>query len=181
MSPLELDTYKSHIRTTKIRSQIAENFVVHETEGYHDTLNYLKRLHSLVVRKYQGRDIYVYPSNQVESISFDSMQQMAKELYPSHRFHLDMVTVRTLATKSQSLTYRDIYLKQLTRIRGVSAMKAIQIAEKYPTIRSLFEAYNQCMGEEYKKNMLASLPSFGNQLSAKIYKFFCLSSSYEGQ
>jgi crossover junction endonuclease MUS81 len=46
-----------------------------------------------------------------------------------------------MCNKSESMTLRDVYLKMLMCIRGVTGEKAVEIQKNWPTPRALAEAY----------------------------------------
>uniref|UniRef100_T1J8L5 Crossover junction endonuclease MUS81 n=1 Tax=Strigamia maritima TaxID=126957 RepID=T1J8L5_STRMM len=55
------------------------------------------------------------------------------------------------------LTIRDVFVKQLLQLNGVSIDKALAIIEKYSTPSSLIEAYKQCDSEKEKENLISNL------------------------
>ena len=49
-----------------------------------------------------------------------------------------------MCDKSESMTLRDVYLKMLMCIRGVTGEKAVEIQKIWPTPRALAEAFERC-------------------------------------
>jgi crossover junction endonuclease MUS81 len=80
-----------------------------------------------------------------------------------------------LVSKSASLTLRDVFLKMLMCVRGMSLEKAVEIQKVYPTPVEFIEAYEKCVSDDEKKDMLMKRfagnigrKKIGKALSAKV-------------
>lgn len=77
----------------------------------------------------------------------------------------------------QHLKVKDLFVKQLLQLKGVSVDKALGIVEKYPTPISLISAYRDNLGVKGEK-LLATVPygkqrkNIGPALSKTIYQLY---------
>ncbi|EPZ36724.1 Restriction endonuclease type II-like domain-containing protein [Rozella allomycis CSF55] len=166
------------IQSSIISSQIVESFIVKRTKSLDDTIDYFSILTNKINKFYNGKDIYVYPHHLFGK--FESLAEMNKrstKIYPNiERFHYPYEAYMESLSKSKNLTIKEQFLKMLKRIRGISGDKAMDIVYKYPTLKSLMDAYESCLSEEEKKNLFTNFPNrarrFGPQLSTKLYHLF---------
>jgi crossover junction endonuclease MUS81 len=71
---------------------------------------------------------------------------------PGTDYHITYEAFATLASKSESLMLRDIFLKMLMCTRGVTGEKALEIQKRWRTPKAFMEAYERCgEGEEGKR------------------------------
>lgn len=63
------------------------------------------------------------------------------------------------------MTLRDLFLKMLMCVRGISLEKAIEIQKAYPTPIELVEAYERCVDEDEAKEMVMKI--FSNAVGRK--------------
>lgn len=81
------------------------------------------------------------------------------------------------ASKNKHLRVKDLFVKQLLQLKGLSVDKALAIVEKYPTPRSLILAYRNNPGVEGEK-LLATIPygklrkNIGAVISRTIYQLY---------
>ncbi len=90
---------------------------------------------------------------------------------------VDFDTFQTALAKSGMLTVRDIYIRMLMTIKGVTIDKAMCIQSVWPTPKLLIDDYRRLAHEESRKAMISD--RLGNsitrkkvtrQLSEKIYE-----------
>jgi len=76
-------------------------------------------------------------------------------------YHVTYSAFSSMASKSDAMTLRDMFIKMLMTTRGVTGEKAIEIQERWPTPRALIDAFASCgdgvnpaEGAKRKKNMV---------------------------
>lgn len=79
-------------------------------------------------------DIYAIPGSELQKTTWREMRAEA-EREDNRRYHIPFAAFNELNSKSRNLMLRDVYVKQLLCIRGVSVEKAAAIAGKYPTFK----------------------------------------------
>jgi len=70
-------------------------------------------------------------------------------------FHVSYRTFAALASKSEMLTLRDVFLKMLMCIRGVTGERAVSVQRRWGTPRGLVEALEGCGGVEKRRRLVA--------------------------
>jgi crossover junction endonuclease MUS81 len=75
-----------------------------------------------------------------------------KEKQPTMNLNITYPAFAFLASKSETLTLRDIYLKMLMCTKGVTGEKALEIQRRWKTPQDFIKAFDACgSGEEGKK------------------------------
>ena len=98
-----------------------------------------------------------------------------KKRYGKH--HLITYSIYSgLNSKTDTLTLKDLYLRMLMTIRGVSAEKASSLMKIYPTPNQLLQAY-KFMSEEEAKGLAKEMTKdnigrrrWGQSLSEKLWE-----------
>ncbi|ANB15640.1 Mus81p [Sugiyamaella lignohabitans] len=179
--------YRNHVLTAMSQSMVVDNFMLRRTNGPDETVKYLTSVTRQLEEMYNTRPLVViYPH--VET--FRSSVSKAREQYQSGQVdpeHLDVASIVEIGidydsfnislSKTGMFTIREVFLKMLMTIRGVSWDKAVAIQKVYPTPRDLFDAYNSEQTIESKKNMIyealkdnISRKRVGKLLSEKIFE-----------
>lgn len=82
--------------------------------------------------------------------------------------------------KMKNFTIRDLFLRQLIQLKGLSIDKAMAIVEKYPTPQHLIREYKQCRDKYEAENLLSNVQfgkmrkPIGSMLSKTIYNLYNL-------
>ncbi|CAJ0647460.1 3088_t:CDS:2 [Entrophospora sp. SA101] len=128
---------------------------------------------------YEESITYIIPDNLIYRSTFLTLKEQLATVYKDRIYHVSYASYSELNSKSKSLTLRDIFLKFLMTIKGISAEKAMEIIKKYPTPHDLFEAFNSLNTEGEKKRMIKDIydgmirrKKFGPALSEKVYKIW---------
>jgi len=123
----------------------------------------------------QTKDLNLIPDSLLDSSTYQAFRKHLNEKFPEKQFNINYSIFSTLVSKSASLNLRDVYLKMLMCVRGISLEKALQIQKIYPTPIELVEAYEQCANEDEMKGMImkqfANAPGrkkVGPAISAKV-------------
>lgn len=163
------------VETAVSSTQVVNGFFVKRTSGLDDTIRYLVRMTKMLEEIYARRPLPLIPSNLIESRTYPALLRHLDTTFPTLRFHPTYSDFSSLVSKSGTLTLRDIYLKMLMCIRGVSVEKAAEIQKLYPTPKVLVEAYEACEGNKEKLEMIMRVlegqvgrRKVGRALSGKI-------------
>ena len=98
---------------------------------------------------------------------------------PSREYHVSYAAFSHLASKSDFLTLRDIYLKMLMCTKGLTGDKALEIQRRWPTPVQLIDAFGRCGNDDAGRpkrlnlivdelNGLVGRKKIGKPLSQKI-------------
>lgn len=142
------------IETAVSSTQVVNGFFVKRTAKLDDTIRYLVRMTKMLEGIYARRPLPLIPSNLVDSRTYPALLRHLNTMFPTLRFHPTYADFSSLMSKSGALTLRDVYLKMLMCIRGISVEKAAEIQKLYPTPKVLVEAYEACDGDREKLEMI---------------------------
>lgn len=88
----------------------------------------------------------------------------------------------TNSTKIQIFTAKEMFIKHLLQIKGLSIDKINVIVKQYPTYQSLIQAYSLLTNDKAKLNLLTDIKSdsilgsnrrLGPAISKKLYQHYC--------
>ncbi|GFG29411.1 hypothetical protein Cfor_02614 [Coptotermes formosanus] len=159
---LPLDT----LNQATINTQVVDKFTVKTTSSHRDSMHYLSIMTRLLNAAYCNKTIF--------SCRRDSL--------PECQIRDDVVSLMTFSefnsasSKTKALSVRDLFLKQLVQLHGLSVQKAQAIVERYHTPRVLMAAYQAegSAGEKLLANIrYGSLNRLiGPVISRTVYQFY---------
>lgn len=145
---------RESIETAMSSTQVVNGFFVKRTAKLDDTIRYLVRMTKMLEGIYARQPLPLIPSNLVDSRTYPALLRHLETAFPALRFYPTYTDFSSLISKSGALTLRDVYLKMLMCVRGVSVEKAAEIQKLYPTPKMLIEAYEACEGDKEKLEMI---------------------------
>ncbi|KAI9261458.1 hypothetical protein BDA99DRAFT_511408 [Phascolomyces articulosus] len=162
------------IQTAMSSTQTVDGFFLKRTPTISDTIDYLVTLTKLIEQIYDNVTLYRIPDHLINRN--DYVEQ--KKRYGDH--HLITYTMYSgLNSKTDTLTLKDLYLRMLMTIRGVSAEKAQSLIKIYPTPIQLLQAYDfksdqegKDLAKEMTKNSIGNRRRWGTQLSEKLWEIW---------
>ena len=141
VSQERMDKYAEAVESAIASMQVVDNFFVKQTTKLDDTISYLARMTKTLKALYEVKDINVIPSQSFEAEAVAIMLDRFRKISPDRVFGMTFSVFGAMCDKSDSMTLRDVYLKMLMCIRGVSGEKAVEIQKHWPTPRALTQAY----------------------------------------
>lgn len=147
--------YQDMVASAIANTQVVNGYFMKKTRNLDDSIRYLARM-TLLLRKMYGvldsaegssassppSKISLIPSrclSSTQSYLTTLDEQRAKD--PSVTFGVTFSTFSLLTSKSDLLSLRDVFLKMLMCIRGVTGEKAIEIQKRWQTPVELVQAY----------------------------------------
>jgi crossover junction endonuclease MUS81 len=103
----------------------------------------------------QGNPLKVLPDHMVDHHAFSELSEHLRKTQPGQRFFISYEAFDALNSKSSNLRVGDIWLRMLMTIRGVSAEKAVEIQERFPTLTHLLQAYEACASPVEREQMMS--------------------------
>jgi crossover junction endonuclease MUS81 len=182
------DRYGESIASAIAGSQVTDGFHIQKTQKIDDTIKYLGRLHALLKSTYEREPLEVIPTEVLTAQNYLRLLKHLKTSSPLQSHHITYPAFKSLSHKSGILTVRDMFLKMLMCIKGVSGEKAIEIQKKWKTPAAFLEAYRKCGDDETGKKKQKTLVAdqlkhlvgrkkVANVLSAKIADIWGTSSN----
>ena len=171
-----------------ISSTFRDNIPILRTSSLQDTLDFIQRLHERLVKDY--KDFFsnqrenlitnetISSNNEVQDIEMNTNTETNTNTNISTNTNLYLHSIKK--NKKDNMTPAMWNMNCLCGIPGVSSAIAIKIAEKYPTVRSLLEAYQAGIDIASRENLLADIiltetdkqrRRIGNVISKRVYEY----------
>lgn len=155
--------------------QVVDGFFVKQTTKLDDTIQYLARMTRTLKKLYEAKDINVLPSQSFEAEAATILLARFRKMAPNRIFGMTFSLFSAMCDKSESMTLRDVYLKMLMCIKGVTGEKAVEIQKIWPTPRAFAEAFEMLEKGAARDSMISDrlgdeIPrkKIAKTLSAKI-------------
>ena len=171
-----------------ISSTFRDNIPILRTSSLQDTLDFIQRLYERLVKDY--KDFFsnqrenLIPNETISSSSNNEVQDIEMNTNTNTNTNISTNTNLYLHSikknKKDNMTPAMWNMNCLCGIPGVSSAIAIKIAEKYPTVRSLLEAYQAGIDIASRENLLADIiltetdkqrRRIGNVISKRVYEY----------
>ncbi|RMD41443.1 hypothetical protein DV735_g3704, partial [Chaetothyriales sp. CBS 134920] len=148
------ERYGEAMETAIKQLQVVYDVFVHLSPKLDDTVRYLARMTHHLQAHYRHRPLHVIRSNRVETQHYmqvlsklrqnEQQQQHASSLSSSAAvFGITFSAFSAMCDKHDSLTLRDVYLRMLLCIRGLTPERAVEISKIWKTPIDLVEAYER--------------------------------------
>ena len=137
-------------------TQVVNGYFVKRTKGLDESIRYLARMTALLKSMYEGRPLHVIPTSALSPATHLPLLDHLRT-DPAHRekkYNITFPAFASLASKSDTLTLRDVYLKMLMCTRGVSGDKALAIQKVWPTPKAFLEAFEACADDKERDGMV---------------------------
>ncbi|KAI9824292.1 MAG: Crossover junction endonuclease mus81 [Phylliscum demangeonii] len=179
MSADSFSRYQEAVESAICSTQVVNGYFVKMTTKMDDTIRYLARMTALLTSLYQGQALRVIPTSILTPQSYPRLMAQLHQSQPDVAYHVTYTAFASLASKSESLTLRDVYLKMLMCTKGLTGEKALAIQKKWPTPRALIDALATCgSGEDGRQRQgrllldgldgLVGRKKIGKALSIKV-------------
>ena len=143
--------YNEMVASAIASTQVVNGYFVKRTKNLDDTIHYLARMTFLLRRMFNpspgeapSSTLGLIPSRQLSSSQsyLNALERLRAEK-PSVTYAVTFTTFSALTSKSDVLTLRDVFLKMLMCIRGVTGEKAIEIQRHWQTPQAFIRAYEE--------------------------------------
>ncbi|KAL4870952.1 crossover junction endonuclease mus81 [Aspergillus spectabilis] len=175
--------YHEMVSSAIASTQVVNGYFVKRTKNLDDTIRYLARMTSLLRSMYNSSSP---SSSQTATAKPTSLSLLpTRSLTPSNPYLPTLTTLRTqnptitygvtfptfclLASKSEALTLRDIFLKMLMCTRGITGDKALEIQRRWATPQAFVRAFEELDEKEREVMVSENVQSVvGRKRIAKI-------------
>lgn len=148
--------YEEAVESAIASMQVVDGYFVKKTSKMDDTIRYLARMTGILKELYERKPLKVIPTGVLTSQNYMPLVKSLRDRSPTESFYITYAAFASLASKSESLTLRDVYLKMLMCTRGVTGEKALEIQRRWKTPRDFIQAFEACgSGEEGRKRKKA--------------------------
>lgn len=144
--------YEEAVQSAIASTQVVNGYFLKKTQTMDDSIRYLTRMTMLLKRLYESKPLHVIPTKIITAQNYLPLLNHLRETKPSTAFHISYPAFASLASKSDIMTLRDVYLKMLMCTKGVTGEKAIEIQKRWKTPYDFVKAFERCgSGEEGRR------------------------------
>ena len=168
--------YHDMMETAIGETQILNGYFIKRTTNLDATIRYLARTTRLLKTIYERQPLSIIPSKHLDAQTYLPFITHLRATQPHRSYNITYPSFASLASKSDSTTLRDVYLKMLMCTRGLSGEKAIEVQKIWTTPRGLVEALGMCGEGREREGLLegrlgrhpVGRKKIGKALSAKV-------------
>ncbi|KAL2756860.1 hypothetical protein ACRALDRAFT_2101931 [Sodiomyces alcalophilus JCM 7366] len=158
--------YEEAAQSALASMQVVDGYFVKKTQKLDDTIRYLARMTCMLKKLYEEKPLLVIPTKVLTAQNYLPLLRHLRETQPGRDYHVSYPAFASLASKSDMMTLRDVFLKMLMTTRGVTGEKALEIQKRWKTPYEFVKAFEACgsgeQGLKRKREMVANgLPSHG--------------------
>ncbi|XRM37288.1 Crossover junction endonuclease mus81 [Aspergillus tubingensis] len=156
--------YNEMVASAIASTQVVNGYFVKRTKNLDDTIQYLARMTLLLRRMFNNpsatgepasNTLSLIPSRQLSSSqSYLTALERLRAESPKTTYAVTFSTFSALTSKSDVLTLRDVFLKMLMCIRGVTGEKALEIQRRWPTPQAFIRAFEE-LDPKDRENMVS--------------------------
>ncbi|KAI1382196.1 crossover junction endonuclease MUS81 [Hypoxylon crocopeplum] len=147
-----LDKRAEMVQSAIGSTQVVNGFFVKKTQKMDDTIRYLTRMTMLLKKQYESKPLLVIPTEVLTAQNYLPLLEHLRTKEPTAGHYISYPAFASLASKSDMMTLRDLYLKMLMCTRQVSGEKALEIQKRWKTPYEFVKAFEDCGdGEEGRK------------------------------
>jgi crossover junction endonuclease MUS81 len=179
IDPQTYQRYEEAVQSAIASTQVVNEYFVKRTTKMDETVRYLSRLTAMLKRRYEKQTLHVIPSRVITPRNYAPMLQHLRETQPSIGHYVTYQAFSSLASKSEMMTLRDVFLKMLMTTRGLTGERALEIQKRWRTPHDLVKAFEACgpgeSGKKRKRELVSSQldhlvgrKKFSKALSQKI-------------
>lgn len=169
ISETHVQKYEEAVQSAIASTQVVDGFTVKKTHKMDDSIRYLARMTEMLKKKYESRPLKVIPTQVITARNYLPLLNHLRAKEPGSDYYITYPAFASLASKSEMLTLKDLYLKMLMVTRGVTGEKAVEIQKIWKTPNDFAKAFERCgSGEEGKKRKRALVADqLGNWIRSK--------------
>ncbi|KAK0618087.1 hypothetical protein B0T17DRAFT_496090 [Bombardia bombarda] len=155
MDAAHFSKYEEAVQSAIASIQVVNGYFLKKTQKMDDSIRYLASMTKLLKKVYEGRPLHVIPTKVLTAKNYLPILKHVRAKDPSATHYISYPAFASLASKSDMMTLRDIYLKMLMCTRGITGEKAVEIQKIWKTPNEFIKAFEQCgSGEEGKRRRI---------------------------
>lgn len=161
--------YEESVESAIASTQVVNGFSVKKTRGLDESIRYLARMTSMLKKMYESKPLKIIPTKVLTAQNYLPLLSHLRVKEPASEYYISYPAFASLASKSEMLTLRDLYLKMLMCTRGVTGEKAIEVQKIWKTPNDFVRAFDKCgSGEDGKKKKREMVfVQLGNKVKSK--------------
>ncbi|ODM90547.1 Crossover junction endonuclease MUS81 [Orchesella cincta] len=151
-------------------TQIENGFLVQETSSIKETCAYLTFMTRHLKKMYEQKSVIGCRKTQWQNKKDGGSDKEA--------FLMFFSDFNDSSVKKMNFKIKEMFARQLMRLKGLSVDKAYAIIQKYPTVDHLLNAYSECETDKQKEKLLANISfglggrKIGPSISSKVSRLY---------
>ena len=155
MDATHFQKYEEAVQSVMASMQVVNGYFLKRTQKMDDTIRYLVSMTRLLKKVYENKQLNVIPTRALTAKNYLPLMKHLRETQPTVSHHISYPAFSSLASKSDNMALRDLFLKMLMCSKGVTGEKAIEIQKVWKTPNEFVKAFEQCgSGEEGKRRKI---------------------------
>ncbi|KAI1359909.1 hypothetical protein F5Y08DRAFT_62694 [Xylaria arbuscula] len=149
---MDMQKYEESVQSAIASTQVVNGYFLKKTQKMDDTIRYLTRMTMLLKKQYESKPLLVIPTDVLTTRNYLPLLEHLREKEPTTGHYVSYQAFASMASKSDLMTLRDIYLKMLMCSKQVTGEKALEIQKRWKTPHEFVKGYEKCgSGEEGKR------------------------------
>lgn len=157
MDAASYSRYEEAVQSAIASTQVVNGYVVKRTAKMDDTIKYLARMTQMLKSRYERRALHVIPTKVLTAQNYMPLLTHLRTTEPAVGYYVTYAAFASLASKSETMTLKDVYLKMLMTTRRVTGERALEIQRKWATPHAFVDAYRRCGPGEVGRKRKADL------------------------
>ena len=134
------ESYGKQIWTVKSQLQLHDGFHVYEATNLADVCNYLHNKTRVLKQLHEHRPLHILPDALIDRPTYLALQRHLRATQPTRPFLTSYEAYHALNSAEANATVRSQWGAMVLRIKGVSAEKATQFIQRWPTPGSFWQS-----------------------------------------
>jgi crossover junction endonuclease MUS81 len=152
MDPGFYQRYEEAVHSAIASTQVVNGYFVKRTSKMDETIKYLARMTTMLKRSYESKTINVIPTRVLTMQNYLPLLESLREKDTSGGYYITYQAFSSVASKSELMSLRDVFLKMLMTTKGVTGERALEIQKQWRTPYDFVKAFDDCGdGEAGKK------------------------------
>ncbi|GAW21679.1 hypothetical protein ANO14919_112030 [Xylariales sp. No.14919] len=152
MDSMSFQKYEESVQSAIASTQVVNGYFLKKTQKMDDTIRYLTRMTMLLKKQYETKPLLVVPTEVITARNYLPLLEHLREKEPTLGHYVSYPAFASMASKSDIMTLRDIYLKMLMCTKQVTGERAIEIQKRWKTPYEFVKEYERCgVGEAGKR------------------------------
>jgi len=160
IDPATLQRYEESVQSAIASTQVVNGYFVKRTAKMDDTIKYLAKLTGMLKRDYERNTLNVIPTHVLTAQNYLPLLSKLRERDPLLGYYISYPAFASLASKSEMMTLRDVFLKMLMTTRGVTGERALEIQKRWKTPHAFVKAFEACgsgeLGRKRKRELVST-------------------------
>nr|XP_047133227.1 crossover junction endonuclease MUS81 isoform X2 [Hydra vulgaris] len=154
-------------------TQVIDGFFIKETNDLFHSAEYLKIMTNQLINLYKNKTLFAARMDLVKEIKKNAICE--EVLQHDEQYLITFEEFSSQTDKNKVLLVKEMFVKHLTQIKGMSVDRALAIVKIYSTPSILVSAYENCSSDSEKENLISSIQfgtlqrKIGNALSKQVY------------